>query len=424
MRCILLFFAATFLTACGTARAQSAVELDLSLTRATMEARPALQSLSGAQGIVQELLLVADTTVGTKYFSFPQPGSGDFSGIDGVGVRLTPSFDGQIKYVVYILNGGDNPKGPGKLRITLTETVNENDWIMPVNPIDSVDVDFETMKAADLNYVVTLDDPDWQVRKGEDFFITFEAIPESDTSSIEFIVDSGSTDESDDRYFPARTVLYGDFDPPDDGWRYRFTARNNLVAGVAVANLLEPSLLAPADSAEGLDDEVKLLWNAEPRADHYRVQVTTDRRFENITLEYTTADTTKMLDGIAPSTRYWWWVRAENDLGESPWSQARSFTTSATASAEGPLAHEIPKLDVFPNPAPDRAYINLHIPRTAAARVQIFDALGRRIDVIYNGILTSGSHALEWQTALRAPGLYFIRLQLAEHSLVRALLIP
>ena len=433
MRKIILYVAALALVS-GMAQAQTrVVQNDVPLKRADDDARAAIRSLAAAgsnaaQALVQEILIVADTTVGTEYFLFTQPGEAGLGGINRSAVRFTPSFDGQIMYVAYFLaSGTDNPSGAGVLRVSLAGTHDDGGWITPTAFVDSADVDFSELRDGDLNFLTVSGDADWEVREDEDFFITFEVIPGSDASHVDFIVDAGSADENDDRYFPARTVLYGEYPPPDngdDGWLYQFQNRNNQVVAVAVANLLAPDLVAPADSSEGLDDDVTLVWNAARRSARYRVQATSDRTFGDIQLEYVTTDTTQVLADLGASTQHWWRVRAENDLGEGPWSRARWFTTSMTTSEERPEGHERLQLDVYPNPTEGLTRIALRLDRTGPVRLLAFDALGRRVEVIYDGTLTRGEHAFEWDAADRPTGALFLRAEVGTRSIIRSLLKP
>ncbi len=44
------------------------------------------------------------------------------------------------------------------------------------------------------------------------------------------------------------------------------------------------------------------------------------------------------------------------------------------------------------------------------ARLEVFDASGRSVDVLVNGELAAGPHTATWQPAKGASGVYFARL--------------
>ena len=102
------------------------------------------------------------------------------------------------------------------------------------------------------------------------------------------------------------------------------TFRFNTVIGIPD----QVALLAPADGAENVSPNFTLQWLEVPGAENYRLQLSTDPNFEitniNRLLPLTSFSTSQMLDF---STKYYWRVRAENNAGESPWSEVRSYTT-------------------------------------------------------------------------------------------------
>jgi len=109
------------------------------------------------------------------------------------------------------------------------------------------------------------------------------------------------------------------------------------------------ALLAPVNEAENISPNFTLQWMEVPGADNYRLQLSTDPDFEttmiNRAIPVTSFSTSQMLDF---STRYYWRVRAENNAGESPWSEVWSYTTiierpepvtlSAPANSEGQVS--------------------------------------------------------------------------------------
>jgi extracellular elastinolytic metalloproteinase len=65
---------------------------------------------------------------------------------------------------------------------------------------------------------------------------------------------------------------------------------------------------------------------------------------------------------------------------------------------------------VSPNPAADRATLAVEVARTQAVRVEVFDALGRRVALVHDGELAAGArHALAVEAAALAPGAYVWR---------------
>jgi len=102
------------------------------------------------------------------------------------------------------------------------------------------------------------------------------------------------------------------------------TFRFNTVVGIPD----QVALLAPDNGAENVSPNFTLQWLEVPGAENYRLQLSTDPDFDttiiNRLIPVTSFSTSQMLDF---STRYYWRVRAENNAGESPWSEVWSYTT-------------------------------------------------------------------------------------------------
>jgi uncharacterized repeat protein (TIGR01451 family) len=100
---------------------------------------------------------------------------------------------------------------------------------------------------------------------------------------------------------------------------------NVTVAGGAPA---AATLVAPADAAVGVATSPTLSWGAIVGASGYLVQVATDAAFTNIVFSATPTGTSQQAAGLAPSTQYYWRVRANNACGDGSFSAVRSFTTA------------------------------------------------------------------------------------------------
>ncbi len=78
----------------------------------------------------------------------------------------------------------------------------------------------------------------------------------------------------------------------------------------------------------------------------------------------------------------------------------------------------------IPNPFVAQTQVRLELPELCATRVEVFDLLGRRIRLVYDGELPAGRHQLAWDgrdaSGHRAPsGLYLLRLAAADQSITR-----
>jgi Mg-chelatase subunit ChlD len=63
----------------------------------------------------------------------------------------------------------------------------------------------------------------------------------------------------------------------------------------------------------------------------------------------------------------------------------------------------------YPNPTSGRTTVPLDLPEAASVRVEAFDVLGRRVQVLADEALSAGRHRLVFETQSLASGLYLIR---------------
>lgn len=80
-------------------------------------------------------------------------------------------------------------------------------------------------------------------------------------------------------------------------------------------------------------------------------------------------------------------------------------------------------LSNYPNPFSDRTTLVLDLPREDEVRVEVFDALGRRAALVYEGTLPAGRHHLPLQTPGWAPGLYLARITTAQAATTHRLIV-
>lgn len=89
-----------------------------------------------------------------------------------------------------------------------------------------------------------------------------------------------------------------------------------------------PSLLSPNDGALDQPTVQTLRWQPVPRAETYRLQVTTDSSFTTVILDDSTiTSTSRQVGPLANSTTYYWHVKSKNTGGTSDWSSVWHFTT-------------------------------------------------------------------------------------------------
>ncbi len=66
-------------------------------------------------------------------------------------------------------------------------------------------------------------------------------------------------------------------------------------------------------------------------------------------------------------------------------------------------------VDVWPNPTVQLATVSLHLPDAGYARLEVFDALGRRVAMLHDGVLPAGIHPITMGAEGLSGGVYFVR---------------
>ncbi|GAB5536824.1 MAG: hypothetical protein Rubg2KO_30730 [Rubricoccaceae bacterium] len=97
-------------------------------------------------------------------------------------------------------------------------------------------------------------------------------------------------------------------------------------------------------------------------------------------------------------------------------ASSRTWTVEATVSTD---ADETPDsrfglLALAPNPARQLATVRYALATSGEARVEVLDAMGRRVALLANGRHRAGDHTTALRTDALAPGVYLVRLVTAE----------
>ena len=70
----------------------------------------------------------------------------------------------------------------------------------------------------------------------------------------------------------------------------------------------------------------------------------------------------------------------------------------------------------YPNPFNPLTTISYSLERTTAVRLEVYDATGRLVDVLVDGVRAAGAYSVVWQPTERPSGVYFARLLAGEQS--------
>lgn len=93
--------------------------------------------------------------------------------------------------------------------------------------------------------------------------------------------------------------------------------------------LTHPELSFPLPGIENISPSPQFIWKPVENSDYYTLQVAEDSTFLNpVYEEIGISDTAKSIDGLKTFSKFYWRVRAENEITISDWSPVRSFNVS------------------------------------------------------------------------------------------------
>jgi hypothetical protein len=77
----------------------------------------------------------------------------------------------------------------------------------------------------------------------------------------------------------------------------------------------------------------------------------------------------------------------------------------------------------FPNPAREELHLRFVLNRKSSIRAEAFDASGRLVKSLYNGILMPAEHDIPVNVSTWNEGLYIIKFRTAEETIVKKVLV-
>ena len=104
-------------------------------------------------------------------------------------------------------------------------------------------------------------------------------------------------------------------------------------------------------------------------------------------------------------------------------SRPPATAVGAESRQEGALPYQAVLYPPYPNPFNPTVQIRFVLPGRMAVRLEVFDILGQRVDVVVNEMLDGGSHAVRFDRADLASGVYIARLATPSGDLVRRMVL-
>jgi hypothetical protein len=100
-----------------------------------------------------------------------------------------------------------------------------------------------------------------------------------------------------------------------------------------------------------------------------------------------------------------------------------SGTVSVGGNSDTSFPDDIQLFQNFPNPFNPVTVIEYELPMTQHVSIAVYDALGRKVQTLVNGVMPAGRHAVEWEGTNMASGVYFYRLETTQQTVTRKMLL-
>jgi hypothetical protein len=124
--------------------------------------------------------------------------------------------------------------------------------------------------------------------------------------------------------------------------------------------------------------------------------------------------------GLLPEHWYYYTVFARNDGGEysipTDESRASVYTGSGVGIGETEVPDRIGYLRAYPNPFNATTTIEYGLTESSYFTLSVYNLLGQRIAIIFEGIQDAGEHSITWDASAFPSGVYFARLEAGGRS--------
>ena len=170
----------------------------------------------------------------------------------------------------------------------------------------------------------------------------------------------------------------------------------------------------------------RFTWRAVPGADAYQFQLSTNEDFAAPAVDSVLSRTRLDVADLQDKSDYWWRVRALHGAAstvQGPWSEKRAFTTAGPVATESEVPARVRIGEGYPNPFGERVRLPYEVAQPARVRVEVYDALGRRVAVLVDGLQGPGRYEAVLAAEALPSGLYLCRVQVGEAVAVRRLVL-
>jgi photosystem II stability/assembly factor-like uncharacterized protein len=204
------------------------------------------------------------------------------------------------------------------------------------------------------------------------------------------------------------------------GYFYAFEKSGRIFRTVnpSIINQLpnKPELLTPTNGGEISADTVIFNWSASsPLVIKYNFQLSEDSLF-TIAPDSIVSDSSLTIYNLDNEKKYYWRVKAFNELGWSVFSEVAEFSTKITGiDILNEVILEYSLEQNYPNPFNPSTSIQYAINSRQFVTLKVFDVLGKEVGTLVNEYRDAGGYEVEFKSSVGslqlATGIYYYQLR-------------
>ncbi|MFZ1519663.1 MAG: YCF48-related protein [Ignavibacteriaceae bacterium] len=174
----------------------------------------------------------------------------------------------------------------------------------------------------------------------------------------------------------------------------------------------KPDLVYPVNFQSVSSDTINFLWtNSYPNVSGFLLSLTTDSLFT------TSIDTfingrSLLFHDLMPNTKYYWKVKAYNNLGYGVYSNTNQFVTNLTDLENTVIQpFEFSLSQNYPNPFNPSTKISWQSPVSSWQTLKVYDVLGNEIATLVNEYRDAGNYEINFDASKLSSGVYYYQLR-------------
>ncbi len=175
-----------------------------------------------------------------------------------------------------------------------------------------------------------------------------------------------------------------------------------------------PKCIFPKDKAVNVKIPVQLDWEDYALSDLYYLQVSKSPEFTDLLVDEQLTEDDRFVFGLEYLTTYFWRVKASNEAGWGPYSDAYTFTSKPDPLSVNELQGEL-KAALFPNPVKGKAILSFFMEKMDNISIRVESIDGKTMEH-FDYFMSAGEHRIEINTEAYAKGSYMFIIRTGNKS--------